>query len=56
MDMVPDYLEQRGLRLLADLGADEYRQKIIGPTARAIRGYDFYHAAFAEIRGPTHRT
>jgi methyltransferase (TIGR00027 family) len=50
-DMVPDYLNQRGLRLLADLGADEYRRKVIGSTARPIRGYGFYHVALAEIRG-----
>jgi methyltransferase (TIGR00027 family) len=50
-DTVAHYLEQRGLRLLADFGADEYRYKVIGPTARQIRGYGFYHAALAEIRG-----
>jgi methyltransferase (TIGR00027 family) len=50
-DMVSDYLNQRGLRLLADLGADEYRRKVIGPTARPIRGYGFYHVALAEIGG-----
>jgi methyltransferase (TIGR00027 family) len=50
-EMVPDYLNRRGLRLLADLGADEYRRKVIGPTARPIRGYGFYHVALAEIDG-----
>jgi methyltransferase (TIGR00027 family) len=50
-DTVAHYLEQRGLHLLADLGADEYRCKVIGPTARQVRGYGFYHAALAEIRG-----
>jgi O-methyltransferase involved in polyketide biosynthesis len=50
-DLVPDYLNRRGLHLLADLGADEYRRKIIGLTARPIRGYGFYHAALAEIGG-----
>jgi hypothetical protein len=50
-DRVAHYLEQRGLRLLADLGADEYRRKVIGPTARSIRGYGFYHVALAEIGG-----
>jgi O-methyltransferase involved in polyketide biosynthesis len=50
-DTVPDYLNQRGLHLLTDLGADEYRRKFIGPTARPIRGYGFYHAALAEIGG-----
>ena len=50
-DRVAHYLEQRGLHLLADLGADEYRRKFIGPTARPIRGYGFYHVALAEIGG-----
>ena len=50
-DRVAHYLEQRGLHLLADLGADEYRRQVIGPTARSIRGYGFYHVALAEIGG-----
>jgi methyltransferase (TIGR00027 family) len=50
-DTVAHYLEQRGLHLLADLGADEYRRKVIGPTPRQTRGYGFYHAVLAEIRG-----
>jgi methyltransferase (TIGR00027 family) len=47
---VAHYLECRGLRLLADLGADEYRRKVLGGTAQQIRGYGFYHAALTEIR------
>ena len=50
-DMVPNYLNRRGLRLLADLGADEYRRKVIGPTARPIGGSACYHAALAELGG-----
>ncbi len=50
-DTVAHYLESRGLHLLADLGADEYRCKVMGRRARQIRGYGFYHAALAEIRG-----
>jgi methyltransferase (TIGR00027 family) len=50
-DTVPDYLEQRGLYLLADLGADEYRSRVLRKRAQHIRGYGFYHAALAEIRG-----
>jgi methyltransferase (TIGR00027 family) len=50
-DQVAHYLEQRGLRLLADLGADEYRRKIFARHPRQIRGYGFYHAVLAEIRG-----
>jgi methyltransferase (TIGR00027 family) len=51
-DTVAPYLEQRGLRLLADLGADEYRRRVLGRRAQQIRGYGFYHAVLAEIRGP----
>jgi methyltransferase (TIGR00027 family) len=50
-DTVAGYLKERGLRLLADLGADEYRRKVMGPNVRQMRGYSFYHAVLAEIRG-----
>ncbi len=50
-DRVAHYLEQRGLCLLADLGADEYRCKVLGGRPQQIRGYAFYHAVRAEIRG-----
>jgi methyltransferase (TIGR00027 family) len=51
-DWVARYLEQRGLRLLADFGADEYRCKVLGRhPQQIIRGYSFYHAVRAEIRG-----
>ena len=50
-DTVAGYLKERGLRLLADLGADDYRRKVMGPGVRQMRGYGFYHAALAEIRG-----
>jgi O-methyltransferase involved in polyketide biosynthesis len=50
-DAVAHYLEQHGLHLLADLGADEYRRKVMRPDARRMRGYGFYHAVLAEIRG-----
>jgi len=44
---VPAYLAERGLRLLADQGAAEYRQQIMGEQAQRIRGYEFYHVAWA---------
>jgi methyltransferase (TIGR00027 family) len=50
-DTVAHYLEQRGLHLLVDLGADEYRRKVIGPGARQIWGHGFYHVVLAKIRG-----
>jgi methyltransferase (TIGR00027 family) len=43
------FLRERGLKLLADLGADEYRARVMGPQARAIQGYGFYHTALAEV-------
>jgi methyltransferase (TIGR00027 family) len=55
-EAVADYLHKRGLRLVSDLGADEYRRKVIGPSAAKIRGYSFYHVARAEIIGPNPRT
>jgi methyltransferase (TIGR00027 family) len=50
-DSVADYLNRRGLRLLANLGADEYRRRVIGPTAQQIGAYSFYYVALAEIGG-----
>jgi methyltransferase (TIGR00027 family) len=44
---VAAYLGERGLRLLADHGAADYRPQIMGERARQIRGYEFYHAAWA---------
>ena len=43
------FLRERNLKLLADLGADEYRAKVMGPQARTIQGYGFDHAALAEV-------
>jgi methyltransferase (TIGR00027 family) len=49
--LVPAYLHERGLRLMNDLSADDYRLQAMGPEARRIKGYAFYHAACAEIVG-----
>jgi methyltransferase (TIGR00027 family) len=43
------FLKERGLSLIADLGADEYRAKVMGPGSCAMQGYSFYHAALAEV-------
>jgi methyltransferase (TIGR00027 family) len=48
-ETVADYLAARGLRLIADQGAADYRPKIMGEAARRITGYEFYHAARAEV-------
>jgi methyltransferase (TIGR00027 family) len=47
---VPAYLAKKGLRLLIDLGAAEYRGKYMAPVKKLI-GYEFYRAALAEKVG-----
>jgi methyltransferase (TIGR00027 family) len=47
---VPAYLAKKGLRLLLDLGAAEYRGKYLPPVKKLI-GYEFYRAALAEKVG-----
>ena len=46
------YLEARGLKLLADLGAKDYRARYMGEPAKRMRGYEFYRVALAELLGP----
>jgi methyltransferase (TIGR00027 family) len=46
---VNKYLQQRGLRLVVDLGASEYRKCYFGSVADHMRGYEFYHVAMAEV-------
>jgi methyltransferase (TIGR00027 family) len=43
------FLRERGLSLLSDLGADEYRAQIMGAESRHMQGYSFYHTAIAEV-------
>jgi methyltransferase (TIGR00027 family) len=47
---VPAYLAKKGLQLLIDLGAAEYRGKYMSPVKKLI-GYEFYRAALAEKVG-----
>lgn len=44
---VPAYLAQRGLRLIADLGAADYRA-LYWPRPGQAEGYEFYRTALAE--------
>jgi methyltransferase (TIGR00027 family) len=46
---VNKYLQDRGLRLVVDLGASEYRKRYFGSAADDMRGYEFYHVAMAEV-------
>ena len=43
------FLRERGLVLLSDLGADEYRQIVMGAQSAQMPGYSFYHAVLAEV-------
>ena len=45
------YLHERGLRLLSDEGADDYRRRLLGDSPRNLRGYGFYRLAVAEVAG-----
>ena len=47
---VPAYLVKKGIRLLADLGAAEYRARYMPPVNKRI-GYEFYRVALAEKVG-----
>jgi methyltransferase (TIGR00027 family) len=46
---LPEYLAARGLTLVEDLSADDYRARYFGSRARAMRGYSFYRAAIARF-------
>jgi methyltransferase (TIGR00027 family) len=46
---LPDFLADRGLTLLSDLGAAEYRQRYFGDAARRMRGHEFYRVALARV-------
>jgi methyltransferase (TIGR00027 family) len=46
-EKVPAYLAKKGIRLLVDLGAAEYRAKYMPPVNKPI-GYEFYRVALAE--------
>ena len=48
-DELPQFLRERGLRLLSDLGADQYRERVMGQSGRGMRGYSFYHTVLAEV-------
>ena len=46
---LPAFLRERGLSLLSDLGADQYRAQVMGAESRHMQGYSFYHTALAEV-------
>jgi methyltransferase (TIGR00027 family) len=46
---LPDFLRERGLKLVSDLGADQYRERVMGQAGRRMQGYSFYHTVLAEV-------
>jgi methyltransferase (TIGR00027 family) len=48
-EQLPAFLRERGLTLLSDLGADQYRERVMGAESRHMRGYSFYHTVLAEV-------
>jgi methyltransferase (TIGR00027 family) len=46
---LPAHLRERGLELLEDRGASEYRSICYGPAATRMRGYEFYRIARARV-------
>ncbi len=47
--LIKGYLAERGLQLLEDLGAHEYRGRYFGKKAGRMRGYEFYRVAVAIV-------
>ena len=50
-EALPAYLEERGLRLVKDMSANEYRTHTMGAAAASAKGYEFYHVALVEVGG-----
>jgi len=46
---LPAFLRERGLKLVSDLDANEYREKVMGTAGRHMQGYGFYHTVLAEV-------
>ena len=47
--LLAGYLQERGLRLVEDVGAADYRALHYGAAAAAMTGYEFYRIARAEV-------
>lgn len=46
---LPSFLRSRGLLLIQDHGAREYRRTYFGTAGESMRGYEFYHVALASV-------
>jgi hypothetical protein len=47
-----EYLRLHGLHLIDDLGAADYRIKVMGARAPGLVGYEFYRVGVAEVANP----
>jgi methyltransferase (TIGR00027 family) len=47
--VLSEYLRARGLRLLEDVGASDYRRTCYGSAGEGMRGYEFYRVARARV-------
>ncbi len=54
-EKLPEYLSDRGFTLVTDVGSTEYRTQYIGSSKHILKGFTFYRAALAEIRGKNTR-
>ena len=46
---LPDFLRERGLRLVSDLDANNTGSESWGHAGRHMQGYSFYHTVLAEV-------
>ena len=49
-DELTPYLAERGFALVADIGSIDYRKRYLGHSGSHLQGFEFYHAALAEVR------
>jgi methyltransferase (TIGR00027 family) len=52
---LPEFLDERNLRIDYDAGAQEYRLQFYGSGSAHMRGYDFYHVVIAHVPGENFR-
>jgi methyltransferase (TIGR00027 family) len=48
-EALPGFLAERGLSLVSDVGAADYRERYFKDAARKMRGHEFYRIALARV-------
>jgi methyltransferase (TIGR00027 family) len=48
-ERLASYLAERGLELMTDVGAAQYRERFYGPRATRMPGHEFYRVAHARV-------